>query len=52
LIPIFQGHRSICKEGKTHLNNVAMLVFGGTILLVCVGTRNKMRYANIAKERI
>jgi hypothetical protein len=28
-----------------------MLAFGGTILLVCVGTRNKMRYANIAKEK-
>jgi hypothetical protein len=40
------------EKRKTHFDNVTMLPFGSTILLMSVWTRDKVRYANRAKKRI
>ena len=40
------------KYGESYLNNVPVLVFSGAILLMCMGTRNKMLYAYAPKKGI
>lgn len=40
------------KKCKTDFNNVSMFAFSGTILLMCMRTRHKMRDANASKEGI
>jgi biotin transporter BioY len=51
-IPIFQWHGSMSKKGETHLHNVAMFTLSGTILLMCMGACDLMRYANILEKGI
>lgn len=36
LIPKLEGHRGASKQGKAYFNNMPMLTFSRTVLLVCV----------------
>lgn len=40
----------MCKECKTNINYIAMLAFGGAILLMDVRTRNLVFNAKLAKK--
>jgi hypothetical protein len=51
LIPIFDTHECMGKQGKPHLHNVTMLAFSGTILLMSVGARDVVRDANGVEKR-
>jgi hypothetical protein len=52
LIPIFEGHRGMGKECKTHLYNMAMFTSGSAILLVCMRARHMMGDTNRLKKGI
>jgi hypothetical protein len=52
LVLVFQRHRCIGKQGGAHFNNVHVLLFGHTILLVCVRAGDPMGDAKGAKERV
>jgi hypothetical protein len=52
LIPIFYGHRSVSKKGKTHLNDVSMFALSCPILLVDVGARDMVCDANGSKKEL
>jgi hypothetical protein len=40
----------MCKKGKSYFDYVLMFSFSGAILLMCVRTRNKVRYDYLCKE--
>jgi hypothetical protein len=52
LIPKFKRHGGISKKSKPDFNNVTMLSFGCTVLLVSMGTGNAMSNTNLLKEGI
>jgi hypothetical protein len=46
------GHGGISKKSKPNFNNVTVLSFGCTVLLVSMGTGNTMINTNLSKEEI
>jgi hypothetical protein len=51
-IPKLEWYTSVSKKGETGFNNMTVLAFSRTFLLVGVGTRHKMNYAHFGEELI
>ena len=49
IIPISKGSMGMGQQSKTKFNNMAMLMFYGSILLVSVGTRDTMHNSTVLK---
>jgi hypothetical protein len=52
LISILEWHRSGGKEGKAHLNDMAVFALGNTVLQMCVGVEHMVDNTNNLKERM
>jgi hypothetical protein len=50
LIPEFKWHGCGSKQGKAHFNDVPMFLFGNTILLMSVWTRDMVGNPNGSKK--
>jgi hypothetical protein len=52
LIPIFEWYLRLRKERHANINDMSMLSFRSSILLMSMRTRNKVSDANLIKKRI
>jgi hypothetical protein len=50
ITPEPKGYRGMSKQCKPSFNNVTVLAFSSTVLLMCVRTRHMMRYSKFLKE--